>query len=52
MRDPLPAHGPVPGAERALLRLLDVRSAGHFASVDAGLQGYKAHHNLGVVYHQ
>jgi glycosyltransferase involved in cell wall biosynthesis/tetratricopeptide (TPR) repeat protein/predicted O-methyltransferase YrrM len=45
-------HGDLAGAERSLRRLLDVRPAGHFASVDAGLQGYKARHNLGVVYHQ
>jgi len=45
-------RGDLAGAERSLLRLLDVRPAGHFASVDAGLQGYKARYNLGVVYHQ
>jgi glycosyltransferase involved in cell wall biosynthesis/tetratricopeptide (TPR) repeat protein/predicted O-methyltransferase YrrM len=45
-------RGDLAGAERSLLRLLDARPAGHFASVDAGLQGYKARHNLGVVYHQ
>jgi glycosyltransferase involved in cell wall biosynthesis/Flp pilus assembly protein TadD len=44
--------GDLPGAEAALLKLFDARPAAHFASVDAGLRGYKARHNLAVVYLQ
>jgi GT2 family glycosyltransferase/predicted Zn-dependent protease len=44
--------GDLPGAEAALLKLLDAKPAAHFASVDAGLKGYKARHNLAVVYLQ
>jgi GT2 family glycosyltransferase/tetratricopeptide (TPR) repeat protein len=44
--------GDLAGAEACLLRLLAAREGGHFASVDAGLRGYKARHNLAVVYHQ
>jgi tetratricopeptide (TPR) repeat protein len=40
------------GAERALVRLLTARPAPHFASVDAGLTGYKARHNLAVLCHE
>jgi glycosyltransferase involved in cell wall biosynthesis/predicted Zn-dependent protease len=40
------------GAEANLLRLLEEREGAHFASVDAGLQGYKARHNLAVMYHE
>src|SRR5262249_37879969 len=40
------------GAERCLLRLLEGWEAAHFASVDAGLRGHKAHHNLAVVYRE
>ena len=36
---------------RACCKLLE-RPGPHFASVDAGLRGYKARHNLAVVYHQ
>jgi predicted O-linked N-acetylglucosamine transferase (SPINDLY family)/GT2 family glycosyltransferase len=44
--------GDLHGAEAALLKLLDAKPAAHFASVDAGLKGYKARHNLAVVYLQ
>jgi tetratricopeptide (TPR) repeat protein len=40
------------GAEGCLLRLLDSREGPHFASVDAGLRGYKARHNLAVLYQE
>jgi len=40
-------HG---AAEQRFLRLLTHREAAHFASVDEGLHGYKARHNLAVVY--
>ncbi len=38
------------GAEACLLRLLDTHEGQHFGSVDAGLRGYKARHNLAVLY--
>jgi glycosyltransferase involved in cell wall biosynthesis/Flp pilus assembly protein TadD len=38
------------GAEADLTRLLTVRPREHFASVADGLRGYKARHNLGLVY--
>ena len=38
------------GAERRFLRLLERREGPHFASLDMGLRGYKARHNLGVLY--
>jgi tetratricopeptide (TPR) repeat protein len=44
--------GDLTGAEACLIRLLESNPAAHFASVDAGLKGYKAWHNLGVVYLQ
>lgn len=31
-------------------QLLQARSGPHFASVDAGIRGYKARHNLAVIY--
>ncbi|MDB5313204.1 MAG: hypothetical protein JWO38_7406, partial [Gemmataceae bacterium] len=37
------------GAERALRQLIGGREGAHFASVDTGLRGYKARHNLAVV---
>lgn len=37
-------------AEALFLRLLGGQEAAHFASVDTGLRGYKARHNLAVVY--
>jgi GT2 family glycosyltransferase/Flp pilus assembly protein TadD len=41
------------GAEACLSRALAGREGtDHFASVDPGLQGYKARHNLAVVYHR
>src|SRR5205823_5803051 len=44
--------GNLTGAEACLLELLSSRPSSHFASVDAGLTGYKGRHNLAVVYHQ
>jgi tetratricopeptide (TPR) repeat protein len=40
------------GAASCLSELLQLEPDSHFASVDAGLRGYKAHHNLGVIYRQ
>jgi tetratricopeptide (TPR) repeat protein len=40
------------GAEACLRRLLEGREGEHFASVDTGLRGYKARHNLAVVYQE
>jgi GT2 family glycosyltransferase/Tfp pilus assembly protein PilF len=45
-------QGDLSGAETCLTRLLDCRPAAHFASIDKGLRGYKARHNLAVVYYQ
>jgi len=39
-----------PGAESTFLTLLSGREGDHFASVDAGLRGYKARHNLAMLY--
>jgi tetratricopeptide (TPR) repeat protein len=40
------------GAEDCLLRLLTAQEPAHFASVDTGLRGYKARHNLAVLYRE
>ena len=40
------------GGRGVLLQVLDSKPGPHFASIDAGLRGYKARHNLAVVYHQ
>ena len=40
------------GAEVCLLRLLATPEPAHFASIDAGLRGYKARHNLAVIYRE
>ena len=40
------------GAEACLLRLLTTHEGPHFASVDAGLRGHKARHNLAVLYRE
>ena len=45
-------RGDLAGAEACLLQVLDSKPGPHFASIDAGLRGYKARHNLAVVYHQ
>jgi tetratricopeptide (TPR) repeat protein len=45
-------QGDAPGSEACLLRLLEAREGEHFASIDAGLRGYKARHNLAVLYHE
>jgi tetratricopeptide (TPR) repeat protein len=44
--------GDRPGAESCLLRLLQAREDDHFASVDPALRGYKARHNLAVLYQE
>ena len=44
--------GDLSGAEACLRRSLDAPAAGHFASVDAGLRGYKARQNLAVLCQQ
>ena len=38
------------GAEDAFLRLVRGREGDHFASVDTGLRGHKARHNLAILY--
>jgi tetratricopeptide (TPR) repeat protein len=48
----LRAVGDRPGAEASLRRLLEAREGDHFASVDPGLRGYKARHNLAVLCHE
>jgi glycosyltransferase involved in cell wall biosynthesis/tetratricopeptide (TPR) repeat protein len=45
-------RGDLSGSEASLLRLINEKPAAHFASVDAGLRGHKARHNLGVLYFQ
>src|SRR6185312_16060355 len=40
------------GAEALLLRLIRGRETEHFGSVDTGLRGYKARHNLACVYYE
>jgi glycosyltransferase involved in cell wall biosynthesis len=40
------------GAEAGWLKLLESRTSEHFASVDAGIAGYKARHNLAVLYQE
>ena len=40
------------GAEGCLLEALATREKGHFASVDAGLRGYKTRQNLGIIYRE
>lgn len=37
------------GAEACLIQLLQSRDGPHFASIDTGLAGYKARHNLAVL---
>jgi tetratricopeptide (TPR) repeat protein len=44
--------GELDRAEACLVRLLGTPSGEHFASVDAGLRGYKARHNLAMVYRE
>jgi len=43
-------HGDRVGAERCFLHLMENREGSHFASLDTGLRGYKARHNLAVLY--
>ena len=45
-------RGDLEGAAAALERLLEVKPGPHFASVAVGLGGYRARHNLAVVYQQ
>lgn len=42
-------QGDAMGAEACLIRLLERREGAHFASIDVGLAGYKARHNLAVL---
>jgi GT2 family glycosyltransferase/tetratricopeptide (TPR) repeat protein len=42
--------GDLAGAEALLVRLIRGREAEHFGSVDTGLRGHKARHNLAVLY--
>jgi tetratricopeptide (TPR) repeat protein len=42
--------GNAEGAEACLLRLLHGKEGSHFASVDAGLRGFKARHKLALLY--
>jgi glycosyltransferase involved in cell wall biosynthesis/tetratricopeptide (TPR) repeat protein len=44
--------GDAGGAEECWRRVLHGRDGAHFASVDAGLRGYKARHNLAVLCHE
>jgi GT2 family glycosyltransferase/tetratricopeptide (TPR) repeat protein len=39
-------------AEACLLRLLEGQEGAHFASVDTGLRGHKARHNLAILYQE
>lgn len=43
-------QGDLGTAEQAYLRLLTEREAGHIDSLDVTMTGFKAHHNLGMVY--
>jgi GT2 family glycosyltransferase/tetratricopeptide (TPR) repeat protein len=43
-------EGDLERAAACFERLLSVQPPPHFASIDAGLQGYKGRHNLGLVY--
>jgi GT2 family glycosyltransferase/tetratricopeptide (TPR) repeat protein len=45
-------QGDYPGAEACLLRLLGSQEAAHFGSVDTGLRGYKARHQLALLYRE
>jgi glycosyltransferase involved in cell wall biosynthesis/tetratricopeptide (TPR) repeat protein len=44
--------GDLAAAEACLTQLLEIRDHDHFASVDPGLRGYKARHNLAVIYQE
>jgi tetratricopeptide (TPR) repeat protein len=46
------AQGDRAGAERCLLRLLTTQDEPHFASVAEGLRGYKARHQLALLYQE
>jgi glycosyltransferase involved in cell wall biosynthesis/Tfp pilus assembly protein PilF len=42
--------GDLPGAEACLLKVLQAPAGEHLTGVDAGLQGYRARHNLAALY--
>src|SRR5262249_29762339 len=44
--------GDLAGAEACWVRVLHTPAGQHFGSVHAGLRGYLAHHNLGLLYQQ
>ncbi len=44
--------GDLAGAEKNLVHFLSREEEGHFAMVDAGLRGFKARHNLAMLYHE
>lgn len=44
--------GRLQDAELAYLRVLDEQTERHFTSVDTGIAGYKARHNLAIVYEE
>lgn len=45
-------QGDVAGAESSWLKLLSDPEGSHFASIDAGLRGPKARHNLAILYYE
>ena len=42
--------GNLPAAEHCLLQLISGSETGHIDSLDVSMRGYKAHHNLAVIY--
>ena len=44
------ALGDLAAAEQYYLRLIGARETGHIDSIDVSMTGYKAYHNLGLVY--
>jgi tetratricopeptide (TPR) repeat protein len=44
------AHRDLAGAEQSFLQLIHRQEGAHFGSLDTGLKGYKARHNLAVIY--
>ena len=42
--------GDLPKAEQSYLTLLTAREVGHVDSLDVTMTGFKAHHNLGLIY--
>ncbi len=45
-------QGDLHAAEACLLHLLHMQSSAHFASLDTGLRGYRARHQLALLYRQ